>query len=507
MKAGRTLPYALFSPLLGVLHTASFAPLHAWWLQVLTLGGLYWLLQQPSRTLKSALCIGFAFGLGWFLSGTSWIYISLHDYGGLPVWLAGLATFLFCSVLALLPATACLLFQRLRPPIPRWFSPLLFAACWALSEWLRGTVFTGFPWISTGSAHTLGPLRGYAAAVGVYGVGFVAALCAALCAHALLRSQRAGAACMAVVLMLLAGAAALDFVPFTQATGKPISVRLLQGNIPQDMKFDLQHFRASFHTYGQLVSQQRADLIALPETALPQLWQEIDADYLRGLRQFSSSTDSSLIIGVPINDGPGRYTNSAVQIAPVAIATYPAPLVRYDKSHLVPFGEFIPFGFRWFTDLMNIPLGDFTRGSTRQAPFEIAGQRIAVNICYEDLFGEEIIRSLQGERPATILLNLSNIAWFGDSIALPQHLQASQMRALESGRPMLRATNTGTTAVIDPHGTVTATLAPFTQGSLNASVQGYAGLTPYARWGNVPVLILIGLVLLASLLKQRQRRN
>jgi len=507
----RYLLSLLLSLLLGATHTASFAPLQWWWLQLLTLGGLYWLLQHPSGSVKSALLIGFGFGLGWFLTGTNWVYISMHDYGGMPAALAGTATALFCAALALLPAFACALFGKLRHAPPHWCNPLLFAACWTLSEWLRGMVFTGFPWISTGSAHTLGVLRGYAPVVGVYGLGFLAALCAALLGHAALmtlRKRYGAVTCMSALLLVLAGGVALDFVSFTQAHGKPISVRLLQGNIPQDMKFNLEHFHTSFHTYGQLVSQQRADLIALPETALPQLWHQIDGDYLNGLQQFSSSTDSHLVIGVPINDRPGRYTNSAVLVAPVSIATTPPPLVRYDKSHLVPFGEFIPFGFRWFTDQMNIPLGDFARGSTHQAPFEIAGQRVAVNICYEDLFGEEITRSLHGERPATILLNLSNIAWFGDSIALPQHLQAAQMRALESGRPMLRATNTGMTAVIDPHGKVTATLPPFTQGSLNATVQGHVGLTPYARRGNWPMLGLISLILLIAVIqKQRGKRR
>ncbi len=511
MKLKRSpFPRFLFSLLLGAAHTASFAPLQWWWLQLFTLGGLYWLLQRPSGTTKSSLLFGFGFGLGWFLRGTSWVYISMHDFGGMPTALAGTATVVFCAFLALLPAFGCAVFGTLRQAPLHWFGPVLFAACWALSEWLRGTLFTGFPWISTGSAHTLGVLRGYAPVLGVYGLGLIAALCAALLSHALqitLRKRYGALACMSTLLLVLAGGVALDFISFTQVHGKPISVRLLQGNIPQDMKFNLEHFRTSFHTYGQLVSQQRADLIALPETALPQLWHQIDGDYLRGLQQFSSSTDSSLVIGVPINDSPGRYTNSAMLVTPVSIATFPPTPARYDKSHLVPFGEFIPFGFRWFTNLMNIPLGDFARGKPTQIPFAIAGQRVAVNICYEDLFGEELIRSLHGEQGATLLLNLSNIAWFGNSIALPQHLQASQMRALETGRPMLRATNTGMTAVIAPNGTVSATLPPHTIGALSATVQGMQGLTPYARFGNGPVLGLTALILLIAASRQRNNRQ
>ena len=494
----------LLSALLGALHTATFAPLNAWWLQALTLGSVFTLIQTFSAQQKRrAAWVGWLFGLGWFLSGVSWVYISMHDYGGMPSALAALATLLFCAYLALFPALACGLFSTLQTQQSRWWNPFLFATCWALGEWLRGFIFTGFPWISTGSAHVIGSLRGYVPVLGMYGTAWIAAWVAALCSVVIvtLRARQGRAYLLAglTLLLVLTLGTSLAYVPWTQPHGKPLQVRLLQGNIPQDIKFDLTRFHETFHRYGQLISQQPAALIALPETALPQLWGEIDPNFKTTLQQFADTTDSHLILGVPLADSPTRYTNSALLIAPHAKTVS----ARYDKTHLVPFGEFIPVGFHWFVEMMKIPLGDFSRSAAPQAPFTVADQRIAPNICYEDLFGEEILHSLQEPAPATILLNLSNIAWFGDSIALPQHLQASQMRALETGRPMLRATNTGMTAVIAPDGRVAHALAPQTTGALTASVQGMQGHTPYMRFGNWPMLAVIVVVIGWSVIRRK----
>lgn len=498
----------LLSALLGVLHTATFSPLNAWWLQALTLGGLFALLQTLSLqpTLRAAV-VGGLFGLGWFLSGVSWVYISMHDYGGMPSVLAALATLLFCAFLALFPVVSCVMFKKLQTSQTHWRNTLLFAACWTLGEWLRSVVLTGFPWISTGSAHVMGPLRGYVPILGMLGTTLIAAWTAALgsrAVSALLAHQRGAfvRASFALATLILLGLA-LTHHTWVQPYGKPMQVRLLQGNIPQDIKFDLARFHETFDRYGQLISQQPADLIALPETALPQLWSEIDPQFKAALQQFSNTTGSHIVLGVPLSDSPTRYTNSALLIAPHKNALNATTPARYDKTHLVPFGEFIPFGFHWFVEMMNIPLGDFYRNPAPQIPFTVGDQRIAPNICYEDLFGEEIRHSLQEPTPATMLLNMSNIAWFGNSIALPQHLQASQMRALETGRPMLRATNTGMTAIIAPDGRVTQILKPLQVGTLNATVQGMQGMTPYVRYGNWPTLGLIGLVLFLALIKHK----
>jgi apolipoprotein N-acyltransferase len=210
-----------------------------------------------------------------------------------------------------------------------------------------------------------------------------------------------------------------------------------------------------------------------------------------------------LIFGVFIEDPPGHYFNSAVGIAPGA-----PDLRRYSKRHLVPFGEFIPIGFRWFVDRMQMPIGDQQRGRADQRPMELAGQQIAVNICYEDLFGEEIIQAWHaGSSPPTILLNLSNLAWFDDSWALPQHLQISRMRALETQHPMLRATNTGATAIINSRGVVAGALPTRTAGALEGLVQGFAGTTPFIRFGNAPALLACAVLLAAALLARRRLRR
>jgi len=321
------------------------------------------------------------------------------------------------------------------------------------------------------------------------------------------RMQRSLPAVM-VILPGITGLA-LHHVNWTQPMGKPISVRLLQGNIPQEMKFSNEALLSNLLMYEEMINSAPADLIATPETAVPLLPEQLPPDYLRRIIDFVQSSGSHLALGMPISDGPGQYANSIIGLSPdPASATRP---YRYDKHHLVPFGEFIPFGFRWFVDLMHIPLGDMTRGHPLQGAWQIGQQWVMPNICYEDLFGEEIAAQLRasynnGTPLASILLNASNIAWFGNSIALPQHLEISQMRALETGRPMLRSTNTGTTAVIDPKGQVLSALQPLSRGVLTASVQGYAGVTPYILLGNALMLACTLAALVLGWWLARRRR-
>jgi apolipoprotein N-acyltransferase len=309
---------------------------------------------------------------------------------------------------------------------------------------------------------------------------------------------------LAAVLML--AGLALDQLAWTSPQGAPISVRLLQGNVPQEMKFNPETASDTLALYHDMLTEARADLIATPETALPMMAHVLPPDYLELLSTFARQAKSNLLVGVPVSDGPGRYANSLLGLGADGSRNY-----RYDKHHLVPFGEFIPPGFRWFVDMMHIPLGDFTRGAPVQAPFEAAGQWVLPNICYEDLFGEEIADQIaasyfSGRPQPTMMLNVSNIAWFGDSIALPQHLQISQMRSLETRRPMLRATNTGATAIVDARGRVQAQLQPYTRDVLAAQVQGMSGYTPYILLGNVPVLTA-AVLLLGGIWLRRRKAN
>ncbi len=499
-----TLLTLLPALLAGASTVFAFAPYGWWVLQVLALCLLFLLLLRASST-RAAFALGWAFAFGALAAGTHWLYVSMHVYGHMPGWIAALAVALLAASLALLYGMATALAHRLSRGLSSTITLLLvLPACWMLADWLRGWVFTGFPWLATGYAHSDSPLAGYAPLLGVYGMGWLAALLSAALAL-MLTARRAHPVALALLVLLPAAGHALKNVSWTQPKGEPISVRLLQGNVPQDMKFSEAQLLSSLTLYQRLLTAEPADLIVTPETALPMLASRLPSGYLDALTQFGKDSQSQLLIGVPWTTAPGIYLNSALGIADGNAAAY-----RYDKHHLVPFGEFIPPGARWFVDLMQMPLGDFGRGDLHQVPFTVKDQAVLPNICYEDLFGEEIAAQLsaaadRGTPVASLLLNLSNIAWFGDTIALPQHLQVSRLRAMETGRPMLRATNTGATAVVDASGQVSAQLPPFTEGTLAARVQGMQGLTPFVRFGNVPVVALAFALLLGVWLKGRRR--
>jgi apolipoprotein N-acyltransferase len=499
----------------GVL---AFAPFGYWPLQIASLAILFYQVLRASTARGGAL-VGAAYGFGWSLAGVHWLYVAMHTFGAMPAPVAALAVVLMGlfmgAYVALAMGSAAWLRQQwaLRLPLANL---LVLPATWALFEWLRGWAFTGFPWVVSGYAHSSSPLAGFAPLLGVYGLGWFAALCAGA---VLLLPHRARYLALAIIGTVFGAGQALKSVAWTEPDGRPISVRLLQGNVPQSEKFAPERINESLALYQGMIMAQPADLIATPETAVPLFPQQLAPDYLARLARFATESNSHLIVGIPLSDGPTRYANSAIGMAPgpaTSPVTSPGAVpygYRYDKHHLVPFGEFIPTGFRWFTDLMQIPLGDFTRGANVQLPFPVKDQLVLPNICYEDLFGEEIAdqlaaAQLAGRKPATMLLNLSNLAWYGDSIAIPQHLQISQMRSLETGRPMLRATNTGATAVINGRGQVTHRLAPDTRATLAASVQGMKGLTPYILYGNSLFLTLAMLSLGgAGFLERKFRKN
>ena len=501
----------------------AFAPFGAWPLQIVCAAILFWLVMRATSVRQAAL-YGWLYSFAAKSAGVYWLYISLHTIGGMPAWLTVLAIGLLTLGLGLLVGAATGGARWLQR---RWRCGdaatllLILPALWMLAEWTRSWIFTGFPWLSTGYAHAGGPLAGYAALIGVYGVGLIAAVIAAVLAL-LAGAKRGSASAESPPPRLLAGLALLVVVLFgagqllrgvawTTAHGKPISVRLLQGNIAQEMKFDRAQLGATLGLFDAMITAAPADLVATSETAVPVTRQQLPPQYLQRLANFASASNSHVLVGIPISDSPEQYANAVIVLDPVPATSsaFPVPIAavptpyRYEKHHLVPFGEFIPPGFRWFVDTMQMPLGDQSRGAALQAPFAVRDQSILPNICYEDLFGEEIAAQILWQvaqkRPApTMMLNISNIAWFGDSIALPQHLQISQMRSLETGRPMLRATNTGATAVIDPHGRILAQLPPFTRGTLAASVQGYDGLTPFIRIGNYGALLLAAVMLAAA---------
>jgi apolipoprotein N-acyltransferase len=491
----------VLAALAGTAHALSFAPWNVPGLQLAALAALLALSTRQGTALRAAR-VGFAFGLGWFGVGVSWVYLSMHLHGDLPAWIAALATAALASLLAVFPALAAATAHRLTAD-PRLRLLLAWPGCWSLSEWLRGTVLSGLPWIASGYAHTDGPLAGYAPIVGVYGICLIAAVIAG--AGVLLAERGAGPVRwvgLAVALLLLVSGQLLRGIEWTRASGKPVAVKLVQGNVPQDLKFAEGGTELAMKRYFALMpdaASEHSDLVVLPESAFPIPLGDFPPDVRQALLDFPKQQHQALIFGTFIEEPRYQYYNSAIGLED------DQPAQRYSKHHLVPFGEFIPLGFRWFVDLMHIPIGDQQRGASYQPPMQLAGQRIAVNICFEDLFGAEIIAAWRDPaREPTLLLNLSNLAWFDDSIALPQHLQISRMRALETGRPLLQATNTGVTASIDPHGRVLAQLPYSTSASLRTQVSGFTGRTPYVRLGDGLAEVLAGALLAAAALISRR---
>ncbi len=438
------------------------------------------LLLQTCRNWRQAAWTGWLFAFAWLGGAVGWIFVALNTYGGLSVLLSLLAVFAFAGFMALFYAVTSVAFVALGSMHDRSAAGS-FAALWLLAEWMRGTWLSGFGWGSSGYAHVEGPLAGYAPWLGVYG------LCAlsAWLAVTLVRTWHMHGGwprwrTLLVTLAMLGLPTLLSWVvpELSQSSGQ-LHVALLQGNIAQDEKFEAgTGVPLALQWYGEQLKKNQTSLVIAPETAIPLLPQQLPPDYWQDLQQRFASGQQAALIGIPLGDYQRGYTNSVLGLKPGQTSHW-----RYDKQHLVPFGEFIPQFFKWFTAMMNIPLGDFNRGAPLQAPFVWQGQKLAANICYEDLFGEEL--ALQFAEPAlapNIFVNVSNLAWFGNGLAMNQHLQIARMRAIEFERAFVLATNTGVSAIIDPRGRVLSALAPDTRAVLVGQVEGRAGVTPYAWW-------------------------
>jgi len=493
--------------LLGVATVFSFSPFGASLLPALTLAGLFALWQRASSPGR-AFALGLAFGLGLFGAGVSWVYVALNTFGEMPTLVAALGTAGFCAYLALFPALAGWITARTTAPgsIGRL---LVAAGAWTLSEWLRGSLFSGFGWLSIGYAVVATPLAGYAPIGGVLMPGFLLALTAAMLADAVTgvdaHGRRMLASAVAVAVVWASGYA-LTGVDWSHPVGEPATVSLVQGNIEQDLKFEPSYREKTFAIYADLVAKSRGRLIVLPESALPVFADEVPPEYVALLRSAAQHNGGDLLLGLfffeprTSVDEDDRYYNSVVT---VGTAT---PQV-YRKHHLVPFGETIPLKpvFGWFIrNVLSIPLADQTPGAAYQEPFVVAGQRLAVNICYEDAFGGELAGRAAD---ATLMVNVTNDAWYGHSLAAEQHDQIAAMRALETARPMLRATNTGITSIIDHHGVERSRLPWFTRGVLEGTIAGRQGVTPYVRFGDALVVALALLIIAATLLLTRRTQR
>ncbi len=480
---GRPALRLLFAVVAGLLHAASMATpwdrQPAGWLQLLALAWFAVLLQSCIGRPRQAAGLGWAFATAWLAGTFWWMFVAMHTYAGLAAVLAVLAVLGLSAALALYYAAASAAYAAWAPATGLR-GGLLFAALWLLAELARGVWFTGFGWGGAAYAHIDG-LAHAAKYIGAYGVAaVVAGLAWMLAASVRMHAWRARLGCWAAV---AAVAGLMAWSPGRFTTALPVlQVALLQGNIAQDEKFEPgTGVGDSLRWYGEQLSRNTASLVVAPETALPLLPQQLPAGYWTALLERFNGGDQAALIGIPLGDMEQGYTNSVLGLRagqPPGSALY-----RYDKHHLVPFGEFIPPLFRWFTEMMNIPLGDFARGGLGQPSFDWQGQRLAPNVCYEDLFGEELaVRFRDPARAPTVFVNLSNIAWFGNTVAIDQHVAISRLRALEFERPFIRATNTGDTAVIDHTGRVVQALPRYTRDVLRAEVQGREGTTPFAWW-------------------------
>ncbi|SFN60415.1 apolipoprotein N-acyltransferase [Nitrosospira briensis] len=477
--------------LIGALTVPGFAPFYFFPIPLFTLALLCHFWRRSVTPFRAAL-LGFSFGMGMFGAGVTWIYVSLHDFGGMPMAAAVVALIVLCAYLALFPAAAGWVLKKLSIASP-WVWVLAAGALWGLSDWLRSVLFTGFPWLTLGYSQAPdSPLAGFAPVIGVYGVSMILVWSSALVCLLLEREFRKKNYVISLLAIWIAGFG-LQHVRWTEPQGEPVTVSLLQGNISQDLKWRADQLVSSLARYATLTRESNSRLIITPEISIPLPRDEVPSSYLSQLAAHARQNDGDILVGmleVLTSAGGKEYYNSMFSFGA-------SPDQRYRKHHLVPFGEFIPlkFLFGWVTNVF--PMSDFSRGGLDQQPMNIAGQKVAVNICYEDVFGEEIIQQLP---QATLLANVSNDAWFGRSIGPRQHLQISQMRALETGRYMLRATNTGLTAIINERGVVLQEAEVFTTTALHGLAQGYTGATPYIRFGNSLLLGLAGIILLISLL-------
>ena len=475
--------------LAGAVFPLGFAPFEWYPLPLLALAILAVLL-HASRS-RDAFLYGWLFGVGQFGVGVSWVYVSIYLYGNAGLALSIIVMLLFVMFLALFPGLMGWALARMRIASARWFLLAAFPAAWTLGEWVRSWIFTGFPWLNLGYSQVESPLLGFAPLLGVYGVSWLAALSAGLLALLWRANGMARVAAPVALLVLWAAGSGLNQYHWTRPVGDALVTTLVQGNIPQDMKWKPGQQQATLEHYARLTREHLDSAIVVwPETAIPAFYDQVEAGFIAPLREELKQHGVSLLTGVPVLDrNSWQYFNTVISLD--------QPGRFYYKVHLVPFGEYLPLR-DWLAGVLGflpVPQADFSAGALQQPLLQAAGYPVGASICYEIAFGEQLIHALP---EAAFLVNVSNDAWFGDSLAPHQHLEMARMRARETERYVLRATNTGISAIIDADGNRVARSELFETTTVTGKVQPRAGATPYVRWGNWPVvLVSMGLLILA----------
>ena len=470
----------------GLVTPFAFSPYHIFPLVIAGIAVLIyiWMLSTP----RQAGLYGYVYGLGFFGYGVSWVHISINLFGGVNIIGAYFLTFLLCAFLALFPALCGYLSRKLYSR--NWPTISLIIAIpvyWTISEWIRSWIFTGFPWLNIGYTQTDTILNGYAPLLGVFGICLSVVLTSACLAGLFILDNKGRLQCLSAACLLWGIAWFCTNLEWSKPLDQTLSVALIQGAIPQDLKWDPAMREPTLDLYRDLtLTHVDSDLIIWPEAAIPAYYHQMQ-DYLHELSEHAKNNNYRLLTGIPVwEEDTGKFFNSIVMLGD--------DTEFYYKKHLVPFGEYLPLKFMLggLVKILNIPMSDFSKGPDRAPLFDAGSYRMGLSICYEDIFGNEIIQALPD---AGFLINVSNDAWFGDSAAPHQHMQMARMRALETGRYMLRATNTGVTAIIDKKGNILSRSPQFEPATLTGVVNLYSGHTPYSKYGNYPVILFCLLVL------------
>ncbi len=481
----------------GALTPLGLAPFDLWPLSLLTLALFAVSLQALSA--RQTLWRSFYFGLGLFGTGASWVYVSIHQFGNAPLLLAALLTLLFVAGLALV---FCLPFYAYGRWCNRshWGLWLAFPALWVLNEWLRSWLLTGFPWLYLGYGHIDTPLAGWAPLGGIFSLSFIHCLTAATLALLLLRPpRRLVLAALSLSASVWLAGALLTSQSWTQPKGDNISVGLVQANIPQALKWQPHFLQPTLDRYlGMSEELWQHDWLIWPEAAIPLTYHRA-GDFLELANQRAQTSNTGLITGILYDDLQQRqYHNSAIGLG--------TALGIYHKQRLVPFGEYVPLEnwLRGLIDFFNLPTSFISKGPDQQRGIQIGALSVAPLICYEVVYP---ILSAEAAKGADVLLTISNDAWFGASLGPLQHLQMAQMRALESGRYLIRATNNGISAIIDPRGQITKQSQQFVQQTLSGTITAMGGSTPFVRWGNTPILVLCSLLLAVAIYRPKHKKQ
>lgn len=494
MRFSNSKYWDLGSPIAGILLTLSFAPFNYAYLALAALIFLFasWQSIQPGR----AALRGYLFGLGSFGLGVSWVYISIHDFAGADLLSSIILTSLFIMFWALFPALCGYISVKLLPPDTNFLHLLVIPLIWMLIEYVRGyLLLNGFPWLQIAYSQLNTPLAGYIPIVGGYGTGFLLAFTASAVV-VLMFYKKHLVLLTAIITALWSIGSWLQTIKWTQAIGSPIKVSLIQGNISQDQKWKLENRNHTLQKYKLMTEEHwDSDVIVWPETAVPAFLSEVNESFLLPLREEALKNNTDLIISIPIKENlPDEKYNAAITLGKNDGI--------YRKSHLLPFGEYFPLqplsGF--ISNILDIPLSNFSPGRMDQPLLKAAGYPFITSICYEDAFSNV---SVQGVPEAAYIVNVTNDAWFGDSMEPHQHMQIARMRAMETGRFLLRATNTGITAIVSPEGKIINQAPLFQTKVITGTIIPMGGMTPYSRFGDRAIVNVMGILFLALIVYSR----